>query len=107
MFSRFRQTISLFNRVVPAALPVSVRRTKLTGLDGYCQRVGDKFHIRINKDLDERMAIETLIHEWAHALRWDYRFDNSEDEEFHKWVHDAAWGVHFAEVYRAYEASLK
>jgi hypothetical protein len=106
MFDRFRHTISLLRKEIPPAFPVNVRRVKLNGLDGYCMKAGEKFLICINKDLDDRMSVETLLHEWAHALRWDYRMDKMNEEEFNRRVHDAAWGTYYAEVYSVFESDI-
>lgn len=103
---RFQKTIKLFKRECPLAFPVTVRRVPLTGLDGYCEKKGRKFNIAINKDLDENRAIDTLIHEWAHGRAWNHLLDVADKEEFDRRVHDAHWGVAYAEVYRIYESSL-
>lgn len=106
MCDYFRKTVSLFRKGLPPALPVSVRKLKLKGLDGYCHRAGDRFVIAVNKGLGERMAVETLIHEWAHARAWNLLDEKAEPDEFHRRIHGAAWGVAYAEVYRLYEEHL-
>jgi hypothetical protein len=107
MAARFRQYQSLLKMLKtewPAAYPVSVRRVKLSKLEGRCWKQGKKFLIQIDKALDEGRAMDVLIHEWAHARAWNHRLDNAEtDEAFNKLAHDAAWGVAFAEIYSAYE----
>ena len=42
----------------PAAFPVSVRRIKLSKLEGRCWKSGKQFHIQIDKGLDEGRAME-------------------------------------------------
>jgi hypothetical protein len=103
---RFQKTIKLFKKECPLAFPITVRRVALTGLDGYCEKKGRKFYIAIDKDLDENRAIDTLIHEWAHGRAWNHLLDVADKEEFERRVHDASWGVAYAEVYRIYECSL-
>jgi len=89
----------------PAAFPVSVRRQKICRrLEGVCWKEGKKFHIQIDKKLDEQKAMDVLVHEWAHARAWNHRLDAADtDEQFNKLAHDAAWGVAYAEIYSAYE----
>jgi len=52
------------------------------------------FRIRINRDLGWALAVDTLLHEWAHLLCW---FNCPEDEP-----HGPEWGIAYARVYRAY-----
>jgi hypothetical protein len=86
------------------AFPVSVRRVRLSKLEGRCWKDGKKFHIQIDKALDESRAMDVLLHEWAHARAWNHMLDAATtDEAFNKLAHDAAWGVAYAEIYSAYE----
>ncbi|NDC55396.1 MAG: hypothetical protein EBZ69_00965 [Alphaproteobacteria bacterium] len=107
MAARFKQYQSLLRMLkekCPAAFPVSVRRVKLSRLEGRCWKEGKKFHIQIDKGLDEGRAMDVLIHEWAHARAWNHMLDAAPtDEAFNKLAHDAAWGVAYAEIYSAYE----
>lgn len=103
---RFFKTVKVFRKECPLAFPVAVKRVSLVGLDGYCEKKGRKFVIAINRDLDEGRAIDTLIHEWAHGRSWNHLMDVANKEEFDKRVHDASWGVAYAEVYRIYESSI-
>jgi hypothetical protein len=107
MAARFRYYNALLRMLkaeCPAAFPVSVRRVKLTKLEGRCWKQGKKFHIQIDKSLDESRSMDVLIHEWAHARAWNHRLDEAKtDEAFNKLAHDAAWGVAYAEIYSHYE----
>ena len=107
MAARFKQYQSLLRMLkekCPAAFPVSVRRVKLSRLEGRCWKDGKKFHIQIDKSLDEGRAMDVLVHEWAHARAWNHRLDAAPtDEAFNKLAHDAAWGVAYAEIYSSYE----
>lgn len=105
-FKRYRKTVSLLIKTIPCALPVQVRRTRLKGYDGLCLREEHRFLILINRSLCEPMAIETLIHEYAHARSWTLLHDHAVGEEFENIVHGPAWGVAYAEAYRVYESSL-
>lgn len=90
----YRKVISFLKRSCPLAYPVNVRRLKLSEhLDGDCGFSNDKFLIRINKNLPDHEAIETLLHEWAHAVAWDRcPVDEHCDE----------WGKAYSRVYRAF-----
>lgn len=107
MAARFKQYQSLLRMLkdkCPAAFPVSVRRVKLSRLEGRCWKEGKKFHIQIDKTLDEHRAMDVLLHEWAHARAWNHRLDNAPtDEAFNKLAHDSSWGVAYAEIYAEYE----
>jgi hypothetical protein len=104
-FTNYKFLIKILKNHCPAAYPVSVRRVALGGgLDGDCYKEKKKFLIRINRDLDEWKAIDTLLHEWAHARAWNHLLDSAETEEhFESFSHDASWGVAYSEVYRTYE----
>ena len=94
------QALSVFTENVKRHL----RRVKLTKLDGRCWKQGKKFHIQIDRSLDESRAMDVLVHEWAHARAWNHRLDEAADDAaFNKLAHDAAWGVAFAEIYSLYE----
>lgn len=104
-FTNYKYVVSVLKKHCPLAYPASVRRTSMSSsLDGDCHKHKKKFFIRINKDLDESAAIDTLIHEWAHARAWNHLLDSAETEEsFERVSHDASWGVAYSEVYRIYE----
>ena len=107
MAARFKQYNALLRMLkdqCAAAFPVSVRRVKLSRLEGRCWKEGKKFHIQIDRNLDEGRAMDVLIHEWAHARAWNHMLDAATtDEAFNKLAHDAAWGVAYAEIYATYE----
>lgn len=102
-YRAYRQLVSILKKKCPPAFPVSVRRVKLTNLDGDCTLGKKQFFIRINRELNESSAIDTLLHEWAHARAWNYFYDSLDWAEFEKRIHDASWGVAYSEVYRIYE----
>lgn len=104
-FSRYRKLVAVLKEHCPPAYPLSVRRTKMPrGLEGRCWKHGKEFRIQIHNKLDEARAIDVLLHEWAHARGWTHMLDTAvDDEAFNKLVHDAAWGVAYAEVYSVYE----
>lgn len=89
----YRKVVSLLKSKCPTVLPVSVRRTKLPkGHDGICQVKESHFLIRIDRNLKEHEAIETLIHEWAHAIAWPKCEAQHSDE----------WGKAYSRVYRLF-----
>lgn len=104
-YKSYNALLRLLKTQFPAAFPVSVRRQTISKrLEGLCWKAGKKFHIQIDKKLDEHKAMDVLVHEWAHARAWNHRLDTAvTDEQFNKLAHDAAWGVAYAEIYSAYE----
>jgi predicted SprT family Zn-dependent metalloprotease len=79
-----------------------VRRRKIAlKLWGDCCVTGSgtsrRFQIRIDREANDDMAREVLMHEWAHALAWRHLDDNREDEEWHTDV----FGCVYAKIYRA------
>ena len=58
--------------------------------------------------MPENVAVETLLHEWAHALAWNFSLDqlarapDVDREEFERASHDEAWGCAYSRVWRAY-----
>lgn len=106
-FVQYRSLLKLLKQECPVAFPVTVRRVVLSKLEGRCWKQGKKFHIQIDKRLDQGRAMDVLVHEWAHALAWNHRLDAADtDEAFNKLAHDAAWGVAYSEVYSLYEKSF-
>jgi len=102
-YRAYKKLVSVLKKKCPVAFPVSVRRVKLSNLDGDCSLGKKKFFIRINKDISETSAIDTLLHEWAHARAWSHFHDSLDWSEFEQRSHDASWGVAYSEVYRIYE----
>lgn len=103
-FTQYRSLLKMLKAECSVAFPVSVRRVRLSKLEGRCWKDGKKFHIQIDKALDESRAMDVLLHEWAHARAWNHMLDAATtDEAFNKLAHDAAWGVAYAEIYSAYE----
>jgi hypothetical protein len=74
-------------------IPVKVRRVKLVGKCGDCSYEQSHFDIRINKADPFRVQLDTLIHEWAHALSW---FTPGVED------HSGEWGLAYARIYSAY-----
>lgn len=105
-YQAYKKLVSILKKKCPPAFPISVQRVKLTSDDGQCILTRKRFDIRINKNLSESSAIDTLLHEWAHARAWNHLYDAMDWNEWEEKQHDAAWGVAYAEVYRVYEQHL-
>ena len=90
----YKRAVKLLSeKCPPPRLPVKVRRVRLKrGIDGDCEKCVGHYYIRINRNLSESEAIDTLIHEWAHALSWSIRGDDHCDE----------WGKAYSRVYRVF-----
>ena len=103
-FKTYQALLRMLKQDCPVAFPVSVRRVKLSKLEGRCWKHGKKFHIQIDRLLDEGRAMDVLVHEWAHARAWNHMLDEAKDDAaFNKLAHDAAWGVAYADIYVQYE----
>jgi hypothetical protein len=78
---------------------------------GERSRRRERFVIRLNRHQSQQQAVETLCHEWAHALAWSYSLDklardpHITSEQFEQASHDEAWGCAYARVWRAYLAA--
>ena len=102
-YKKYHQLVKILREHLPLAYPVTVKRVKMKKNDGTCSKSGKKFFIDIDRSLTQQMAIETLLHEYAHALAWSHRHDKMNDEELTRKQHDATWGVAYSEVYRVFE----
>ena len=56
---------------------------------------GYGFCVKINRKQCFALRVETLIHEWAHALTWF-------GAETHLDDHSAEWGITYARIYRTF-----
>ena len=103
-YRHYKFAVSTLKKKCPVAFPVSVRRIIMKN-NGGCllDKKGEKFHIYIDRTLCEASAIDTLLHEWAHARAWNHYHDSLDWSDFEKKCHDASWGVAYAEVYQIYE----
>ena len=106
----FYRVIEFLRKVVPPAFPVVVQVKRVpSGTEGDCTRAGQCFRIRINNQLPEAAAIDVLLHEWAHALAWNYQLDKlsrsqskSSEQEFDLLAHGSEWGCAYSRVYLAF-----
>ncbi len=84
---------------LPLSTPrkVVIRRAALKKLCGSTVLSDDErtITITIRKNMPKQQQLDTLIHEWAHALWMDKQ----------DW-HDSKWGEFHAAAYRVYEKTL-
>ena len=96
---KYYKAVRKLRKECPTLYPVRVRRTTIgRPLYGDCgfHKSNETFSIRILKTLDEINAIETLIHEWAHAMTWFALAAIASEGD-----HNSEWGVAYARCYRA------
>ncbi len=62
---------------------------------GECDFLANRFEISIQKKQCFNLRLDTLLHEWAHALTWH---GNDKDD------HGSEWGLAYARLYRAFLA---
>ena len=110
----FKATLADLRRRCPAALPVVVRMARLADtILGECVRRRKRFVVRLNDGMGENQAIDVLLHEWGHALAWNYSLDRLsrtpglDPVEFEQASHDEAWGCAYARVWRAHLEALR
>lgn len=88
----------------PVSLPVVVRYCDLTeaNLCGRCLVFADKtgklkrFEIEIDPKKPEVVVVDSLIHEWAHAMDYDR---NGLSRKRHR----KSWGICYAEAWSCYD----
>ena len=94
----FRALRDALKRANPT-ITVSVRRCKMpAGLLGDCLRMDGYFRIRIDRSRPEQVQVDTLVHEFAHAIAY-LEWENT-------WDHGPEFGVAYADCYRIYEKTV-
>jgi hypothetical protein len=108
-WTEFRAVLAGLRDQCPTAMPVVVRTAWLPDtILGQCIRRRQRFVVRLNEGMSEPQAVDTLCHEWAHALAWNYSLDRLaktpglDPVEFERACHDEAWGCAYSRVWRAY-----
>jgi hypothetical protein len=108
-FSHFKQVLAHLRETCPAAKPVIVRTSWLpNGNLGECIRRPERFVIKLSDKLNETLAVETLLHEWSHALAWNFTLDalarnpHVDREKFEAEAHGEAWGCAYSRVWREF-----
>jgi hypothetical protein len=112
-FSHLKQVLAHLRETCPAAKPVIVRTSwLLNGNLGECIRRPERFVIRLSDKLNEPLAVETLLHEWSHALAWNFTLDALASdpiiarERFEAEAHGEAWGCAYSRVWREFMKCL-
>ena len=93
---KWRKLTGRLRREFPCRRRIEVRRVSgknLRGLHGECLYQNGRFLIRINKNQSFALAVDSLLHEWAHVLTFH---GNDTDD------HGEEWGLAYARLYRAY-----
>ena len=105
----FASTLACLRRKCVPAQPVIVRTSWLPpDTLGECVRRERRFVVRLNRTMTEWQATETLLHEWSHALAWNYTLDRMardpdvDRERFDAASHDEAWGCAYSWVWRVF-----
>ena len=80
--------------------PADASDSTETHLCGDCARTDDKIYIRLGSWLHRGEAIETLLHEWAHAATM--REGRIEDLRLEMGAHDDEWAIVYGRIYRAF-----
>ena len=109
----FKRVLAGLRRYCPVAMPVVVRTSWLSSdILGRCARRKTRFVIALNANMNEHDAVETLIHEWAHALSWNLVLDQLstqagiDPQDFQEASHDEAWGCAYSRVWRVYIGNI-
>jgi len=98
--SWLQRDIRRLQHELPPSLPVLVTVDNTPGAFASTCKIdedgdgrADRFWIRIDPGRDRVIAMDCLVHEWAHTLSWDQEEIDGD--------HCDAWGVAYAQVYRA------
>jgi hypothetical protein len=105
--AKFEQVKRLLQKHCPTTKPITVYVKNLHSQQlcgcclAYLDRLGriTRFELKIDRSLSQLTAIDTLLHEWAHAMDQD---QNGLAREPHR----SSWGKCYAKVWRVYAAHL-
>lgn len=100
----FKKLVAALRRECPTSLPVKIRAAtpeelKVTWPEyktmcGDCWVSPKTIRIRIRDTASEFEAMDTLVHEWAHAMSLKLNTER---------CHSDAWGLAYAKCYRVWE----
>jgi len=111
-YELFATTLECLRELCPAPFPVIVRTSDIgPEMHGCCHRTENRFVINLSRQLDCERAVETLIHEWAHARAWNHLLDAAitaevSPAEFDRLSHGPEFGIAFAEVWRVFSGVI-
>ena len=92
---KWLRTIIWLKKAFPTQLPINIHTCKTEkDILGTTTCTREKFIIKIHPGMNFSMKIDTLIHEWAHAISW---FGAGHEEE-----HPDDWGLAYAKIYRTF-----
>jgi len=95
LFAKLRDALKAANPTIT----VSVRRCRVPrGLCGDCRRLSDHFLLRVGSSQPLQGQLDTLVHEFAHAIAW-VEWENTA-------THGPIWASAYAECYRIYEKTV-
>jgi len=89
-------TLRWLRRNFPIELAIRVRSCKMVdcGDTTYSENMKD-FRVRIRANQSLSLKLDTLIHEWAHAMTWF-------GAEFQIETHGSEWRIAYALIYRTF-----
>ena len=97
----WRYTIHQLKKNFSPGVPVEVRTVTTPGCDADCDGVMKlgrmvKITIRINPNSVWKVKMDSLIHEWAHAMEWEANWTDDSP----KLEHGETWGVWYSKIYK-------
>ena len=96
---KWRKLLDWLKRNFPAEDCIHIRSVSLSAgsarCHGWIQAEIGYFQINVSRNQCFALRVETLIHEWAHALTWFGAETHQED-------HSAEWGIQYAKIYRTF-----
>ena len=84
---KWRRTLAWLRRAFPLQSPATVQSRPLKKVHGDTEFVKSRFYIRIDSSASLDVKLDTIMHEWAHALTW-FGAEQAED-------HSDEWGLAF------------
>ena len=97
-FSNYRRLVRIIKAEYPH-IKWCIRRCRVRkSVEGWCFEKDGTFYIQVSNELDEDLAISTLIHEASHPLSWK---EWTKTEQ-----HGPEFGKAYGEIYRLYEKHL-
>lgn len=84
---------------LPLEKPIKLIQRDLKDCFGYCLEQDDTYLIVIHKSAPYYVKIDTLLHEYAHAITMSNDKYKDRDENSQ---HNAYWGECYAKTYRTY-----
>jgi hypothetical protein len=97
----WRYKIRQLRKHFPSVVPIEIKSVPLKGVQADCAgvvKLGRLVKIIIRIDSKARWAakVDSLMHEWAHAMEWEaYSLEDSPKKD-----HGETWGVWYAKIYQ-------